>query len=217
MKGFRRFQIQKTNTGILGLVGCSGKKLAVPAPAHFLYSASPMFALNYNAAKSRCEEVLIVSAHYGLLQPSEWISPYDFQLKELSPKERLLWLEEIRSKLPDYKQMLIYAGGPYCELLKRLPNSRIGCAGNMFERSTLLGSGQRLKPHYWPMNWLLLWVYSTPAGVCLKEIEAELRKRKYQEATVKAQVDRTARCPIHYVRANLVFSKAHKEMQNYES
>jgi hypothetical protein len=59
---------------LVGLVGCSKRKLAQPAPAALLY-ASPLFRLAARYCAASCGRWFVLSARHGLLAPDEAVAP----------------------------------------------------------------------------------------------------------------------------------------------
>ena len=85
-----------TNDSII-LVACCGPKLAEPAPAADLY-VSPLFkkARNYAERRGRW---FILSALYGLLDPTEVIAPYNVTLKKMPAQKRREWGQKVRHQM----------------------------------------------------------------------------------------------------------------------
>jgi hypothetical protein len=71
----------------VGFISCSGSKNPTGATAITLYRGS-VFGTQMRHAQQRCHEVVIVSAKYGLLRPSDPVRWYDQYLGDLSPDGR---------------------------------------------------------------------------------------------------------------------------------
>jgi cytoplasmic iron level regulating protein YaaA (DUF328/UPF0246 family) len=79
------------------LVACCGPKLTHPAPAADLY-VSALFKKARIYAERR-GKWFVLSALYGLLDPTEVIAPYNITLKRLSSEERRKWGQKVREQL----------------------------------------------------------------------------------------------------------------------
>ena len=73
------------------LVGCGKRKTQIdPCPAQFLYTGClTKAAIGY--AKARQCPWFIVSARYGLVEPTEPLRPYDFTIGDMDPAGRRSW------------------------------------------------------------------------------------------------------------------------------
>lgn len=197
MEGF--FHLEKKYD--LGLVGCSKKKLTVPAPAKFLYSASSLFSLLYQTANRECQQVWIVSAKYGSIHPEQWIAPYDMTLP---PGDLEKWAMDSVQTIGGYdvqrQSVAVYASGVYLSALLELNLGFVagGFAGlSIWDRCKELGKVGRLKPFAWPMEKLLEMVYlSGHQGAPIQDIE-RLMPGHWCLATRMAQMERVLKCPLH--------------------
>jgi hypothetical protein len=107
----------KSQAYLVGLVGCGKAKLKEPAPARALYT-SPGFRMALAIAEKRCDETLILSAEYGVVEPSQVIAPYDKTLSKMPKRERLEWASRIQACLKrrfDSRRVryLVLAGAAY--------------------------------------------------------------------------------------------------------
>jgi hypothetical protein len=103
---------------LIGLVGCVKTKLDRGAPARDLY-ISDLFRQRRRAVENRASRWFIISAEYGLVEPDDWIEPYDKSLADLTVTERRDWangiLSSLRAKLGDLNEYTveIHAGANY--------------------------------------------------------------------------------------------------------
>lgn len=72
------------------LVSCVKEKRAEPAAAKDLYT-SALFRKARTYAEASGRRWFVLSAEYGLVMPTEWLSPYDRMLGETPPKYREAW------------------------------------------------------------------------------------------------------------------------------
>jgi cytoplasmic iron level regulating protein YaaA (DUF328/UPF0246 family) len=79
------------------LVACCGPKMNKQAPAANLY-ISPLFKKARSYAEKR-GRWFILSALYGLLDPTAVIAPYDLTLKKLPAQKRREWGEMVREQM----------------------------------------------------------------------------------------------------------------------
>ena len=82
----------------LYLVACVSKKQAVPLPAHELY-CSVWFKKACTYVKQKQAPWFILSAKYGLLEPTRVIQPYDKTLIKMSVNERRKWATRVAKGL----------------------------------------------------------------------------------------------------------------------
>lgn len=127
----------------VALISCSKNKMDVECDAKKMYSKSSLFnkTINYCSNKNY-DLILILSAKYGILKPSDVILPYELALNNLSKKEIKKWALRCYEILKDMKisdyEFDFYAGKNYFEeLSKLLTNSNNILSG--------LGIGERLK------------------------------------------------------------------------
>lgn len=126
----------------IALISCSKNKMVTECVASKMYSKSTLFkkTLNY-CHRQNYDLIFILSAKYGILNPSDKILPYELTLNSFSKSELKIWAEQCyKILLPKYieSQFDFYAGKVYFkELSKLLPNSN-----NILEG---LGIGERLK------------------------------------------------------------------------
>lgn len=100
------------------LISCVSKKLDVKAQACELY-ISPLFRLNWAYANQLAPDaIFVLSAKYGLIQPSQEIEPYDMTLNAMSSRDKKKWAERVLAQLSqrvDIKQdhFIFLAGQNY--------------------------------------------------------------------------------------------------------
>lgn len=83
-------------------VGCSKRKAAEAMRAKDMYQGA-LFKKSraYIESRGDLKSWYILSAKYGLLLPSEAISPYDHSLMTMSPEERDLWGARCRERFKE--------------------------------------------------------------------------------------------------------------------
>jgi hypothetical protein len=96
---------------VIALVGCGSAKTDHPAPASEIYTGA-MFQSGLAYAKSRTQNVFIVSGKHGLLALDQVVKPYNFKL---SRKASRAYAENIfallRSKFGGANQKLLLVMG----------------------------------------------------------------------------------------------------------
>src|SRR3989339_1134148 len=107
--------------GLIGLISCVSAKQNFPSVAKNLY-ISPLFINSKKYAEKRLDKYFILSAKYGLLEPSDFIEPYEETLNNKSKQERLEWANKVFQKL-DLKiekndRIVFLAGEKYREFLE---------------------------------------------------------------------------------------------------
>lgn len=127
----------------IALISCSKNKIATVATAQEVYSKSILFKKTYDyCLDKKYDFIFILSAKYGILNPTDIISPYDLVLNSLSKQEREKWARRCFDILLSLGyiecQFDFYAGKIYIEdLSKLLPYSTNILKG--------LGIGERLR------------------------------------------------------------------------
>lgn len=99
------------------LIGCVSGKLNRPARARDLYT-SPLFVRRRLYAQRSTKRWAILSALYGLVQPDDFLRPYDLALTSLTAAEREEWGARVRHQFvrdygTDVSRVEIHAGGAY--------------------------------------------------------------------------------------------------------
>ena len=102
------------------LVSCVSQKDNKPRPAEDLYLSS-WFKKAGAYAKQIGDEWYILSAKYGLLQPTETISSYDITLNNMKSPARKLWaqgvFEQLKTIINPGDEIVFLAGTKYRENL----------------------------------------------------------------------------------------------------
>ncbi len=102
------------------LLALAGAQLRYPAPARKLCT-STWFRLARAYAESQDCPWLLLSAKYGLVNPTEVISPYQLDVTHMGVRQRTSWAQRIgdqaRRKLPYSEQIVLVAGMKYCDCL----------------------------------------------------------------------------------------------------
>ena len=125
----------------VALISCSKAKQDYSCKAEEMYSKYVLFKKTYNYCFERYDCIVILSAKYGVLFPSEVINPYNLTLNDFSSKKKKEWAkncyESIQKKFDLTSTFDFFTGiNYYKELSKFLPNSKNILKG--------LGIGQRL-------------------------------------------------------------------------
>jgi hypothetical protein len=106
----------------IALVGCSGPKLKVPAPARQLYTSQ--FRATLALAERRHHVVYVISAKHELVQLDQVIEPYDRTMADIAKEWRVIWGIRVwdsilrRHQNVD-RQVYIYAGKDYAKPIQR--------------------------------------------------------------------------------------------------
>jgi hypothetical protein len=125
------------------LISCVSKKLKHKSKAQDLY-VSPLFQKNLRYAKSLSpDNILILSAEYGLIDLDREIEPYDKTLNRMSSHEIKEWADSVLSQLQKVSDLnkdefVFLAGNNYRKfLLPHIKDYKIPMLG--------LGIGKQLK------------------------------------------------------------------------
>ncbi len=104
----------------VALVSCVKSKRAAPAAARDLYT-SPLFCGLRRYAEKNADTWFILSAQYGLVDPTQVLEPYERTLNRLGKAERLQWATLVQRQLlevlPAEAEVVILAGVRYRENL----------------------------------------------------------------------------------------------------
>lgn len=102
------------------LLALAGAQARHPAPARELCT-STWFRLARDYVESQNCPWFLLSAKYGLLNPTEIISPYQPEVPAMGVRQRRSWArriaDEARRKLPYSKQLVLVAGVSYSKCL----------------------------------------------------------------------------------------------------
>jgi len=121
------------------LIACSAAKLDREAPAAQLYTGQA-FRLAMAAAERAGAEVLILSALHGVVEPLDWVKPYNRAMHDMTAHQRKIWAamtaDNLRRRCLFDRQIVVLAGKHYAAALDTFPNVSRPLAG--------LGIGQQL-------------------------------------------------------------------------
>ena len=113
-----------------------------------MYSLSDLFSKTFAYCSKNYDQVVILSAKYGLLFPDDMVEPYDLTLKKMSSAEVKDWAEMVfkqmqkRLNLDDVSTVFFHAGSRYREkLIPKLQALGINCKAPLGN----LGIGKQLK------------------------------------------------------------------------
>jgi hypothetical protein len=169
------------------LVGCVKSKLDRPAPARDLYT-SALFRKERAYAEGIGVPWFILSAEYGLVEPSRVIEPYELRLSSTSRDYRAAWgdrvVEELASSIGTLAQKTVevHAGAAYVDAIR----GGLAAAGATFvEPLAGLTMGERLAWYGRPAP-----VGSpTPAAVSSEEVDELVRRlRAHGDAETPAEL-----------------------------
>jgi hypothetical protein len=127
------------------LIPCSKKKADRPCPAQEMYWPSQLFRGAVQVAEATGQGVLILSAMYDVLWPTDEITPYDLTLARWHRADRYDWagrvLYELRPIIRPGDRVVSYLGALYAEYV--VPGLRRN--GYVVEEPLKgLGQGKRL-------------------------------------------------------------------------
>jgi hypothetical protein len=122
------------------ILSCVKSKREYPCLAQDMY-ISPLFQkmLHYAQAADP-DHIFILSAKYGLLQPTDTIEPYEKTLNGMSKRERSVWSQNVLFKLRSLcdlegDKFIFLAGKPYREgLLPYISHYELPMEGLTFGR-----------------------------------------------------------------------------------
>lgn len=109
---------------IVALVSCGSRKRTTPCAARDLYT-SPLFRLSRAVAERHATVWAILSAKYGLVQPTRVLPPYSLSLGELDDEARSAWVLRTRTAIVSAwpgATYLILAGPLYEAVVDGLPH-----------------------------------------------------------------------------------------------
>lgn len=102
----------------IGLVGCAAKKFMGAAPAKEIYE-SALFRAARAYVEKTCARWYILSARYGLLEPSRVIAPYDLRLtRATASKWGRMVGEQLEAQVPELNtELVVLAGELYADAI----------------------------------------------------------------------------------------------------
>lgn len=112
------------------VVGCTKLKESFECEAEQMYSRSVLFSKTVNYAKKNYTDYnyVILSAKYGVLNPTDVIVPYDISMNEVKKDIGLysVILNNIKIKLRDYDTIIALCGTVYVDAIRKsLPEKEI--------------------------------------------------------------------------------------------
>ena len=121
---------------IYGIVACCATKRTSPCEAKDLY-LSPLFRMSRQWIERQGVPWFILSAKYGLLEPSRIVEPYDLTLSQLTSTQRNAWSRfanrQLVTAIGSSATLVVLAGSLYLQAtrgfrvvdpLERLPIGR---------------------------------------------------------------------------------------------
>jgi cytoplasmic iron level regulating protein YaaA (DUF328/UPF0246 family) len=122
----------------IALVSCGGPKVAERARARNLYTGS-LFRDARAWAMKHADDWRILSAKWGLVDPDEFLDPYDLSMDDLDRNDREVWGRHVRAELRKEglwnDRLVLFAGVKYESAVEGAPNVEKPLAG--------LGTGYR--------------------------------------------------------------------------
>jgi|SRR5579871_1141842 len=107
------------------LVGCGRQKSVRPAQARRLYTGG-LFRLAAAWAERHARRWFILSAKHGLVEPDQFLAPYDAYLPALSPSERAALnkgvADRLRALVPPTETIVLLAGAEYAAFAPLVPH-----------------------------------------------------------------------------------------------
>ena len=92
----------------LGVISCTKSKQDYTCAAGEMYQKSTLFRYLWKYCSLKYDNILIVSAKYGLLIPSQLVSPYEKTLLKMNKVEIVEWSDYIVSQLGNTKFEELY-------------------------------------------------------------------------------------------------------------
>lgn len=82
----------------IAFIACSKRKRRVPGKAREVYQGS-LFKKALAYCEARFDKTFILSAKYGLIEPDDFISPYEQTLNRMSQADRKAWVIKVKEQL----------------------------------------------------------------------------------------------------------------------
>jgi len=119
----------------VGVVACSARKANGIGTARDLYRGD-LFRKSRRYCERHCDEWIILSARWGVVEPDEWLEPYDQRLPG-SKRERAGWTAQVAAELQArYSSdvtFVLLCGRQYAEAVEatgyRIERPLAGCRG----------------------------------------------------------------------------------------
>jgi hypothetical protein len=129
---------------------CCAQKSDKPGRARDVYQSDlfkKSLAWCENATRHSHAPIVILSAKYGVLEPDDWIEPYDLSLDSMNAEESAIWADETRSELYDrFGNDTIFtaiAGAGYITAFKGFKLENVISAYGRYRRFSLGYSGRK--------------------------------------------------------------------------
>ena len=129
----------------VALIAGTARKLNGEALACLIYSNSPLFRHSYNYCKANYDKVYIISAKYGLIEPTKRIESYNESLDFKRRRELKDWLKlvvkQIEKEIPLNSELYFHTGKRLYKLIPYLESLGYKC----FTPMKGMSIGKRLK------------------------------------------------------------------------
>jgi hypothetical protein len=104
----------------IALISCGKTKRPEASPAADLYT-SPLFRMSLRHAVQTCDDLFILSAKHGLVEPQAVLAPYNFTMADMTAAQRVAWGRAVAKRLGPLgnNTLVIYAGESYIEPIRR--------------------------------------------------------------------------------------------------
>ena len=167
----------------------------------------------YMAALRECERAVIVSGEHGIIQPDEWVKPYEHLILDDSEKQQSRWAKRCASQLAGESDICSYLSQGYADILTPYVDFEQMTEGDMFQVAKQLGKtadGKKLKEKPWPSAAVLEYVYHNSPTV--RDLRTYLlHSTKLQFFHIDREIQRALDCPLHRLSGALLISKAHEQ------
>lgn len=147
---------------IVGIIPCSKKKLAAPAPAYLLYSASPSFTKLLAAAQASCDKVFILSGRHGLLPADKVLAPYEHHAKHMEEGVRRRVKEQCHQLRGEGYALRSWCGSIYNKIIGE--PLTVMLEGGLYSRFHAVASVPSAKGREFPIGVLLEYAYLHSGG-----------------------------------------------------
>lgn len=113
----------------VGILACSKRKLAHPAPAIDLYTGAVFHLAQRYLRKLGAESFIILSARYGAVAGDQFVAPYDESLAGKPAAARRAWAVraeiELDRLVPSSARVLAIVPAAYAPALASVPHERL--------------------------------------------------------------------------------------------
>jgi hypothetical protein len=149
----------------VGIIPCSKNKLAAPAPAWLLYSASPSFTKVLAAARAKTSRVLILSGLHGLVEPDQVLAPYDFHAKNMAADVQARVSAECQKIRAEQQSIHSWCGDIYNQIIGK--PLVVELSGDLYTRFTAVEKRPSAKGNVFPISKMLRFAYLNSGGPLL--------------------------------------------------